>query len=140
MKEKIEKDLVYWFRWIAVLPGALAFSLLVLFPLHWILYFTFASGGVISGVNIQPIEYVLSPLVVAIIFILAGFRIAPKYKFQASIALTVLWISLFIGFFFMSVSILQPQFQVRSAGSLIGAFLGLYVAWRQSKHRSDALS
>jgi len=139
MKEKIKRNYTYWLRWITVLPGALIFSLLVLFPLHWILYFTLVDGGAISGVNIGPIEYALSPFVSAIVFILAGFKIAPKYKFQASIVLTVLWIAIFIGFFFMSISILQLQFQVRSVGSLLGSFLGLYIAWRQSKHRFNVL-
>jgi len=137
MKEKIKRNFIYWFRWIAVLPGALVFSLLALFPLHWILYLTLVDGSAISGANIQSIEYILSPFVIAIIFILVGFKIAPKYKFQVSIVFTILWISLFIGFFFMSVSIQQPQFQVRSIGSFLGSFLGLYIAWRKSKHDSS---
>ncbi len=49
----------YWLRWIAVFPGALLAGLLATFPLHWILYFTLANGGTISGVNIEPIEYAL---------------------------------------------------------------------------------
>ena len=99
-----------------MLPGARIFSLLALFLLHWILYFTLVDGGAISGVNIQHIEYVLFPFVMAITFILAGFKIAPKYKFQACIALTILWVIFFMGVFFTSVTILQPEFQVRSVG------------------------
>ena len=139
MEERIKRNFIYWFRWIAVLPGSLVFSLLALFPLHWILYFTFVDGGAISGVNIQPIEYVLSPFVIAIVFILAGFKIAPKYKFQTSIALTILWAVFFITIFFTSVTILQFEFQIRSAGSLLGSFLGLYIAWRKSKYDSNPL-
>lgn len=48
------------------------------FPLHWILCFTLDKEQVISGVNIVPIERMLTPFVIAITFVWIGFEIAPK--------------------------------------------------------------
>ena len=133
----MKKDFKYWLRWIAVLPGALIAGFLVTFPLHWVLYFTLAHGETISGVNIKPIEYNLSPFVIAITFILVGSEIAPVNKFKTSIALTVIWLLSFFGIF-LFLNTLKPQFQLRSVLSLLGAFLGLYIAWRKSKPGSSA--
>ena len=121
-----------WLRWIFLLPGSLISGFLATFPLHWTLYFSLARGETISGVNIEPIERALSPFVIAIMFILVGYKIAPKYKFQACIALTLLWTTFFIGIFiFMSDQ--QVQLQGRGIGSLLGSFLGLYIAWRKPR-------
>jgi hypothetical protein len=128
----MDKDFKYWLRWIAVLPGALIAGFLATFLLHWVLYFTLAHGETVSGVNIKPIEYNLSPFVIAITFILVGFEIAPVNKFKTSVALTIIWLLSFFGIFIFFTA-LKPQFQIRSALSLLGAFLGLYIAWRKSK-------
>lgn len=125
---------IYWFRWVAVLPGALIVGILVNFPFHWMLYLTLVEGELISGVNIGSIEYNLYPLVTAITFILAGFEIAPSHKFKTAIVLTAIWLLSFFGAFIFFSS-LKPQFELRSALSLMGAFLGLYICWVKS--RSD---
>ena len=39
-------------RWITVLPIGLLCSILILFPLHWILYFTLVKGSMIE----MPLE------------------------------------------------------------------------------------
>ena len=132
----MNKDFKYWLRWIAVLPGALIAGFLATFPLHWVLYFTLAHGETVSGVNIKPIEYNLSPFVIAITFILVGFEIAPANKFKTSVVLTAIWLLSFFGVFIF-LSALKPQFELRSALSLLGAFLGLYIAWRKSKSESS---
>jgi hypothetical protein len=123
----MDKDFKYWLRWIAVLPGALIAGFLATFILHWVLYFTLAHGETVSGVNIKPIEYNLFPFVIAITFILVGFEIAPINKFKTSVALTIIWLLSFFGIFIFFTA-LKPQFQIRSALSLLGAFLGLYIA------------
>jgi len=136
----MKRNFIYWLRWIVVLPGSLVFSFLALFPLNWILYFILEKGSILSEVSTRSIEYFLTPFVIAIVFILAGFKIAPKYKFQASITLTILWIILFVGIFvFMPMNNLQLQFEVRSIGVPLGLLFGLYIAWRKSKHGSNAL-
>ncbi|KKQ83436.1 MAG: hypothetical protein UT04_C0032G0015, partial [Candidatus Daviesbacteria bacterium GW2011_GWF2_38_7] len=95
--------LSYWLRWVAVLPGALIGGLLATFPLHWVLYLAFARNGSLFGFielplgsNI-PVEYALTPFVIAVTFILVGDKIAPTHKFQTSIILTILLVSFFIG-------------------------------------------
>ncbi len=128
-------------RWIAVLPGALVAGFLATFPLHLVLYFSLAHGETISGVNINPIEHLLYPSIIAITFVLTGFYIAPKYKFRTSLVLTILYIAFFIGIFiFASVFTpeLQPTFGLRGILSLSGSLLGLYVAWTWKK--SEKLS
>jgi hypothetical protein len=125
----MKKDFIYWLRWIAVLPGALIFGFLTTFLLHWILYFTLAKGETISGVNILPIEYTITPFVIAIAFILVGFEIAPEYKFQTSMILTILYVSSFVGI----IIFLSGHLEVRGILGLLGSFLGLYITWRKSR-------
>ena len=129
----MKKDIIYWLRWIAVLPGAIIFGFLATFPLHWFLYFTLAHGETISGVNIRPIEYMLYPFVIAIVFILVGFEIAPEYKFKTSMTLTILYMSSWL----VTMYIISPRYQyhleVRGILALLGSFLGLYITWRKSR-------
>ena len=128
----MEQSTKNFLRWIALLPGAIIGGFLATFPLHWILYFTLAHGETISGVNTNPIEYTLSPFVIAVTFIIVGFEIAPSHKFKIAIVLSSLWIVSFITLFlFMSA---QPQFGIRGAGSLAGALLGVFIAWKKSEH------
>jgi hypothetical protein len=128
----MKKDFKYWFRWIAVFPGALITGILMTFPLHWILYFTLASGQVISGVNIAPIEHALVPFVIAITFVLVGFNIAPEYKFRTSLFFTILYVIGIIGLM-IYMSQYQSYLEPRGYLGIFGAFLGLYIAWRKSK-------
>lgn len=132
----MKKDIIYWLRWIAVLPGALTAGILMTFPLHWILYLAFARNGTFlgfielpDGANIS-IEYALYPFVIAITFILIGFEIAPKYKFKASVSLTIIWLVSFVGMF---IFMAEQGLQLRGVLSLLGALLGLYIAWGQAK-------
>lgn len=134
-------NIKYWLRWIAVFPGALLAGLLATFPLHWILYFTLANGETISGVNIEPIEYVLYPFVVAIAFIFAGYKIAPKYKFKTAIVLfgfyLVVWLAVsFISLFKGSVHGVDMQFSGRTVLSLVGAIIGLYIAKKANEEKN----
>jgi len=134
----------YWLRWIAVFPGALLTGLLATFPLHWILYFTLANGEAISGVDIKPIEYVLYPFVVAITFIFAGYKIAPKYKYKTAIILfgfyLVVWLTIsFISLFKGGVYGMDIQFSSRTVLSLVGAIIGLYIAKRANKEKNKKL-
>jgi hypothetical protein len=97
MSDQQSKPKNYWLRWVGVLPGALLAGLLATFPLHWTLYFTLAHGETISGVNITPIERAMYPFVIALCYIVAGFKIAPKHKFKTSVILAVLYALFFIG-------------------------------------------
>ena len=123
----MKKDFTYWFRWVAVLPGALIFGFLATFPLHWLLYFTLARGETISGVNIRPIESMLTPFIFAIVFILVGVEIAPKYKFKTVIILTILYVSFVIGI----IIFMSGYLKTNGILGLLGSFLGLYITWKK---------
>lgn len=128
----MKKDFIYWLKWIAVFPGAIIAGLLATFPLHWVLYATLANGETISGVNINPIEYFLYPFVIAIIYILAGYKIAPDNKFRAASVLfgvyVLFWIvASIIALSSNSIFGLNLQFSGRTILSLIGAIIGLFI-------------
>jgi len=137
----MKKDFTYWLRWVAVLPGALIAGFLATFPLHWLLYLAFAHDGTILGfIELPPganisIEYALYPFVIAIVFVLVGFEIAPMYKFRTAITLAVLYTMFAIGAFFLGVkSGVEMSFGARSAGPIIGLLVGLYIAKRKEKN------
>lgn len=134
--------LKYWFRWIAVLPGAIIAGILATFPLHWILYFTFVNGEVISGVNIEPIEYLLYPFVISITFIFVGYKIAPKFKFKTAIILFVFyivsWLTVSIlSFLKGSIGGINLDFSFRTILALLGSFVGLFLAKKSDKQKID---
>jgi hypothetical protein len=76
-------------RWIAVLPGGFLAGLLVLFPLHWVLYNTLVSGSMIQMPleDMAPIERFLSPFLSSIFFVYAGALIAPRKQVLVSYVL-----------------------------------------------------
>jgi hypothetical protein len=132
----------YLLRWIAVFPGALLAGVFVIFPLHWVLYFTLANSETISGIDIKPIEYVLYPFVVAIAFIFAGYKIAPKYKFKTAIILfglyLVVWLAIsLISLFKGAVYGVDMQFSGRTVLSLVGAIMGLYIAKKANEEKNN---
>lgn len=77
------------FRWLAVIPGGVLAGFLVLFPLHWILYFTLVRGEVIQMPmeDMAPIERFLSPILSAMFFVYAGALIAPRRQVLVSYVL-----------------------------------------------------
>jgi len=119
----MKKNFIYWFRWVAVLPAGLFFGFLVTSPLHWFL---------------RPFESTITPFVIPLVFILVGVAIAPKYKFQTSIILTILYVSGLL----IEVFIIAPRYQYYQSYNsepngrilgFLGSFLGLYIAWRKSR-------
>jgi len=128
----------YWLRWIAVLPGALGCALLLLFPLHWVLYQTFSSW-------IEPYpelpERVLTPFVIAAGFIWGGSRIAPSHKMETAVVLFGLWMVLMGGvitFTYFVGSIYGQYIFFRAHGlatamAFIGTLCGLLIVRKQTK-------
>lgn len=145
----MNKDFKYWLRWLAVLPGALFAGLLATFPLHWILYLALAHHGATilgfiefpDGVNIKSIEYILYPFVIAVTFILAGYKIAPKYKFRTAVVLfgiyVLSWLILpFIALLLKNKDIdIQFSFSGRTIIALLGLAIGLYIAWKDASRQ-----
>ena len=142
----MNKGYKYWFRWFVVLPGAILAGLLATFPLHWILYFLFNKeeadlGSVKSfiqlfghGMSYKDIEYILYPFVIALTFVLAGYKIAPKYKFKTAAVFfgiyTLVWLSMpFIAAALLKNRDIQIQFfSIRQILALLGAAIGLYIS------------
>jgi len=134
---------MYWFQWIIMLPGALIAGILSTFPLHWLLYFAFANNGTILGIVELPpganisIEYALYPLIIALVFVLAGFEIAPSNNFKVAILLVVLYILFAISMYFLVMkSGAEIYFQMRSLGSVIGLLIGLYII-KEKKEKKE---
>lgn len=100
--EELKNRLVEIGRWVAIIPGGALCGLIVLFPLHWVLYFTLVEGSIVQMPieDMAPIERFLSPILSSIIFVYAGAMIAPKKQFVVSIILFVLGILVRIGMVF----------------------------------------
>jgi hypothetical protein len=139
--------LKYWFRWISVFPGALIAGLLIIFPLHWLLYLKFAHSGTFLGFIEFParsnisIEYVIYPFIIAITYIFAGYKIAPKYKFKTAIVLFVIYLAIWlivsvISLFANDTYGLDMQFSWRTVLAVIGAVIGLYIAKKDSEEKN----
>jgi hypothetical protein len=127
------KKLKYWIRWVVVLPGAIISGILAIFPLHWALHATFVRGSMISGMDIKPIEYFLYPFVVAIIYIVAGFKIAPKHKFKTASILFVFYVLFWITITYtMWGNGYIDNVSWRSIFALMGAIIGLYISKKKS--------
>ena len=86
MPEELKNKMLEIGRWVAVIPGAILCGFLILFPLHWALYFTLVKGSIVEMPleNMAPIERFLSPILSSIIFVYAGAKIAPKKQFLVS--------------------------------------------------------
>ncbi|MFA6135750.1 MAG: hypothetical protein WC705_00040 [Candidatus Paceibacterota bacterium] len=136
-REKNKKDL---FRWIILLPAALVSGFLVTFPLHWMLYLIFTYNGTFLGfIELPPetyksVEYLLSPFVIALFFVLVGSKIAPTHKFITAIILSVLYIIFCISFIVLgTMNGIEMFFGLRSLGPIFGLLLGLYIVCHKSK-------
>ena len=93
-------------RWIAVLPGGIAAGLLILFPLHWVLYFTLVKGSMFQMPleDMAPIERFLSPVLSSIFFVFAGAMIAPKKQLLVAYVLFSLSLLARIGLILFAVA------------------------------------
>jgi len=150
----MNKDYKYWLRWLVTLPGALLAGLFVTFPLHWILYFLFNKeeadlGSVKSfiqlfghGMSYKDIEYILYPFVIALTFVLAGYKIAPKYKFKTAVVLFGIYTLVSLTLPFIAAVLLKNRdiqiqfFSVRQISALLGAAIGLYISSIMNKTSS----
>ena len=120
-------------RWIAVLPGAIVVALLVLFPLHWILYIVLT-----KFVEVYPElpGRILAPAVLPGVFVWVGSRIAPTYKFETAVLLFGIWMFLVGGVVFLTLGEGdwfggRLYFQgggVPTIMAVVGAIIGLYTA------------
>lgn len=138
----MKRNFAYWLRWLAVLPGALLASALSTVLLHLILYLTLRNF--VDPVPELP-ERILTPFVIAAVFIYAGARIAPEYKKPTAISLFGLWLFLAGGFIFLTFSNsswLSEKLHFQAGGiapimTIVGAFVGLYAAHKMELNKKD---
>jgi len=110
MAEELKDRLIEIGRWVAIVPCGILCGLIVLFPLHWILYFTLVKGSMVQMPieNMAPIERFLSPILSSIVFVYAGAMIAPKKQFAVSVILFVLGVLVRVSMvFFVRLSDLE---------------------------------
>jgi len=85
--------------WVAVLPASILAGLLVLFPVHWILYNTLTR-------YVQPYpelpERIIGPFATACVMVKTASYVAPSYKIIVATILTVFWIFIAGGGFALS--------------------------------------
>lgn len=132
---------ITWLRWIFLLPGAIIAGFLATFPLHWILYFLLNGaetdlGSLKSfaqllsfGASWKEAEFLLSPFIIALVYIISGVEIAPKHKLKTAIILFVLYLLTWGGIVLISFSqgTASTQLSSRTILAIIGAVLGLIV-------------
>lgn len=134
-------------RWIAVLPGGILAGILILFPLHWVLYFTLVRGSVIQMPmdDMASIEHFLSPVLSSIFFVFAGALIAPKKQLFVSYVLFSFSLLVRIGMILVAVG-QQLDLDLSTYGilrllisSLAGALGILFVKLKTKTEEKDVL-
>ena len=91
------RPLLYWLRWLGVLPAALIAVLAVSFPVHWaVLIISSRSGGedqVLSLSSLPPetLERLGQAFFAPLAFIYVGAKVAPAFRLHAALALMILW-------------------------------------------------
>ena len=129
---------VHILRWIAVLPGALIAAVLSLISLHIFFYLIFLK---FFEVYPQAPERILSPAVLAGVFIWAGSKISPAYKFETAMVLFGIWMFVVGGFVFLTVAgtaYFGGQLYFRYGGmatvmAIVGAAIGLIIVRGQTQ-------
>ena len=143
----MKENVIYWSRWFLVLPGTIVAGIMATFPLHWLLYFAYASGQEVElgsvrffielffrNASAESIEYTLTPFVIAAAFVFAGYKLAPKYKFKTAIALFVVYVIVWTVIHIYAFSHGQ-DFSIRILLALLGAVLGLGIAKTESTNK-----
>jgi hypothetical protein len=81
----------YWLQWLAVLPAAVAAGILILVPVHFVIYRSLTGSGFITPYPELP-ERLVSPFFTAMAFVWAGAYVAPSHKFRTGQTLVVVWL------------------------------------------------
>lgn len=136
----MKKDFKYWLRWIFILPLCVLTVFLIDFPVHWALY-SFIEGLI----HIEPYprapEEIIGPFFRGLVFVCASYYIAPSSKLIVSAIFTALWTIAFVILNFIVTSRLNLSLDFKYYGipivlGFIGAFVGLYLSYNDSKRES----
>ena len=150
--KKEEQSVLYWIRWLLVLPGALVFGFLVTFPFHWILQFVFGFRSnepdllslsfilkILKIDSVDSLEYLLYPAIIAVTYIVVGQKIAPKHKFKTAVILFALYAVVWAVGLLVSLNT-NFEISIRTFLALAGAILALYYVKDKQKIKRDVLS
>lgn len=128
----MDKKIIFWIKWLGVLPLSLISGLLLSFPIHWVLY-----RSLFTLVKPYPKlpELLLQPFFSALVFVYVGYLLAPEYKFRTAFILVVLWTfgagaSFVLAYF--NIQINSTEYSLTLGGlpilaGVIGALSGLYI-------------
>ena len=138
-------------RWLGILPGAFLCVFLVTFPIHWTVmliqilgrsdndaFISINGKTLIAAVPPEMLERFGYAFFAPLVMIIVGTIIAPRFKFQTSIVLAILW-----GIIFGAGMILTLQSSdwgwLRSVITVLlgigGAGLGLFWAHKAQKEK-----
>jgi hypothetical protein len=135
------------FRWIAVLPGAFLATVAAQFPWHWavVIFGWFAGWFYIDeDLNLLDILFkILGPeeieimgygFLLSFVSISVAARIAPRFKKETALVMSVIVVGLLVSFWTVGRSWLNQQFlEIDVIPTLVAnglSVLGIWVAWR----------
>lgn len=130
--------LIIIIRWIILIPLAILSGITILFPLHWILIYTF--NNFVTPYPELP-ERLLSPFVFSLTFVLSGSFIAPKYKFYTSVflfSISMILSGILIWGLLNNIKWFGSTLELQYGGvpfylSIVGSFIGLYIVSKKFK-------
>lgn len=140
MSTKLSAHQKQLLRWLALLPGAILGGVIVLFPIHWILVsWIFPHDGEYfldmiwfpKKLDVAGIENTLAPFFIIVFSTLAGAIIAPKFRITVACVLSGMW--LIAGTYLFWSSGGQDTFEIKTAGAVLGLFIGPIVVWLSTK-------
>lgn len=135
-------DFKYLLRWLAILPGSILAGIVILFPLHWILYF--ALTKFIEPYPMLP-EKILGPGLSAWAMVVAGSNIAPKFKKVVAIIIGGMWV-IFVSIVFVlalndnQLGTLKLEIYAGGLpviGGIIGAVFGIFSVISKKENEDD---
>lgn len=156
---KIDKStMLEWLRWILILPGSIISAILITFPIHWVvvlIQLTHKRGdtievdsltGLLACIPPEMLEHFGDALFVPMILIIAGAKIAPRFKFQTGITIAILdgiLCGFFIGTFYsenLRNDMSRLQWTITIILWVVAIACGLYFAHKESLRKETTVS
>jgi len=136
----------FWFRWIAVLPGALATGLLMTIPLRLMLMNTLRY--IVDPYPAAP-ERLLTPVAIGGGIVWAAAKIAPARKLESAAVLFGIWMAIVGGLAMRGSAASGATAQriflayggwIAVVGALAGGLAGLWLARRENEAATSQVS